>query len=114
MLALLTIMNIMARYAITPNIIIPHITRPMQNSNDFLQIIFTIEDSKIQYQVPCSWSINKTKCLIACEYPRLRFNEFELMHGGKLLKGSFKVGDVCVGEAKASFVVVRTKSEITF
>lgn len=53
-----------------------------------------INSSKLQFDIPLNWSINKLKCLITTQVPALNFDEFELSHHSKLLRGNFVLKDI--------------------
>ena len=54
-------------------------------------VAINLGTNQIKFSTPSHWSINKLKCLLCCEIPKLEFNRFELKHEEELLEGSHRV-----------------------
>lgn len=37
-------------------------------------------EHKISFEIPPRWSVNKLKCLLSTEIPKIEFNKFELKY----------------------------------
>lgn len=59
--------------------------------NSKITTIIKLGSSKLTYQVPTKWSVNKLKCLLTSEVPSLSFDDFELCSNTELLRGSHKL-----------------------
>lgn len=69
----------------------PGIQTHLKNGQTQVPINILIGQSILSVQVFPHWSINKLKCLVVTEIPKLDFNEFELSIDKNLLRGNYLI-----------------------
>lgn len=73
-----------------------------------------IGEHSLQYSIPRKWSVNKLKCLLDSEHPKLNFDGFELCLNEQLLQGDHTLGDLEYTESALCLSIVFMKSQVSF
>jgi hypothetical protein len=57
-------------------------------------MLIYISSASLRIEIPKHWTVNKLKCLLVSEVPKIDFDKFELKHRDRLLEGTHLVGEI--------------------